>query len=133
MRLQNGNASRVSAVMFESDANLRPGRLQRKTLRPFQNHDGWLCKHIFKAERLEIVEALDAVQIGVINLGSLPVDVNKREGGTRDFVFGGSSQTGDDAFRQSGLPAAKIASEQNENRRRQPFRKFPPPRRRFLR
>ena len=79
------------------------------------------------------MEALDTVQISVVNLGSFSVDVNKRESGTRDVVFAGSSQARDDAFRQSSLPAAEIAREQNKNRRDKPFRKFPSPVRRLFR
>ena len=77
--------------MFQPDSHLWPRRLQRKALRPFQNYDGRLCKYIFQSQRLKIVEVLDAVQIGVVNLGSFSVDVNERKSWTRDFIFARSA------------------------------------------
>src|SRR5271155_3048353 len=103
------------------DAHLRPGRLQRKSLRPFQNYDGWSGKHILQAQRFKIVKALDAIQIGVINLGSFSVNMDKREGGTRDFVFAGGSQPCDDSLRQRRFSAPEIACKQNKHWRSKPF------------
>ncbi len=77
MELADENPSRISALVFQPDSHLRPRRLQRKTLRPFQNHDRRFGKHIFQAQRLKIVEAFDAVQIGVVNLRGFSVHMNE--------------------------------------------------------
>src|SRR5256885_13553393 len=98
--------------MFKEDANLGPGRRERKAFRPFENDDGGLGENVFHAERFEIVKFFDAIEVAMENLllgvfGA--VNVKESERRTRDVFFGGGAQSADDAFGQRGFAAAKIA------------------------
>src|SRR5437016_14409955 len=102
--------------MFEEDANLGPRRRERKALRPFENDDGGLGKNVFHAERFEIVEFFDAIEIAVEDflLGVFgTVNVEERERGTRHVFFGGGAEATDDAFGQRGFAAATLAGAEN--------------------
>src|SRR5689334_5722421 len=116
--------------MFEPDANLRPGRRNRKAFRPFENDDGRRGEDVFHAERFEIVEFFDAVEVAMKNFlfGALwAVNVEEREGGTRDIFFGGGAEAANDSFGERGLASAKIAGEKNHHRRFYARSKFPAP------
>src|SRR6266436_4006052 len=121
--------------MFEFEAELGPRGWQGKALGPFENDHGGFGEDVFKSKGLEIVEIVDAVEVGVVDLGGAgrPVDMNQRKGRTGDFVFGGSAESGYDAFGESGLPGAETPGEQHEYRRLKAFGEFPAPPRGFFR
>jgi len=60
-----------------------PGARGREgeSLRPLQNDDGGGGEHVLQAESFEVVERLDAVEVGVIDLGGFAVDMDEGESG----------------------------------------------------
>jgi len=116
--------------MFEPDANLWPGRRNRKAFRPFENDDGRRGEDVFHAERFEIVEFFDAEKVAMKDLlfGALwAVNVEECERGTRDIFFGGGAKAADDSLGERGFAAAKIAGEKNHQWRFYARSKFPAP------
>src|SRR6266436_1590497 len=116
--------------MFEKDANLGPWRTERKAFRPFENDDGRLGENVFHAECFEIVEFFDAIKVAMENFllgvfGAVNVKESKR--GTRHVVFGSGTESADDSFGQRGFAAAKIAGEENHQRRFYARSEFPAP------
>src|SRR6267154_507301 len=73
---------------FSQDFSL-PGRAR-------QHSHGGVCEHVLYAEGLKIVKALDAVQIGMVDLGELAVHMNEGEGWAGNVVFVGCAETGND-------------------------------------
>ena len=84
--------------MLQLHPDLWPGRLEGEPFGPFQNSHGGGREDILHAQSLKIVETLNAVQIGVVDLGGLAIDVNEREGWAGDVVFVGGPEAGNDAF-----------------------------------
>src|SRR5580700_7132816 len=67
--LTERDAAGVAAEVLQFHANLWPGGLQREAFGPLQDGHGRSQEHVFHAEGLEIVEILDAVEVGVEDLG----------------------------------------------------------------
>jgi len=101
--------------MLEFEPDLRPGSLQGKALRPLQNRHSGLGEHIFHAQRFEVMEALNAVQVGVEDfcVRGLAIDMNKRERRARDVVFAGRAQASNNSFGQRGFATPEVSGEQN--------------------
>src|SRR6202521_3444753 len=99
--------------MLQADSLLLPWRIQRKAFRPFQNYDPRLVEKVLKTQGFEIVEALNTVQVCVIDLFRVPIDMDQRKRRTCNFLFAGSSEAGNDAFRQGSFSAAKISRKQH--------------------
>ncbi len=68
-----------------------------------------LGEDIFEAQRFEIVEVADAIQIHVIDGNCARIFVDERECGAGDFVLVRGAQAADDSFRERGLPCSQIA------------------------
>ena len=93
-----GYAAGVAALVFETEAELRPGGWQGEALGPFQDYYRGVGEDIFEAQGFEVVEIFDAVEVAVIDLVSAAVDMDQRKGGAGDFVFFRRAQPSYDAF-----------------------------------
>src|SRR5579885_1150951 len=124
---EHGDAAGVAAEVLQAKAHDRPRRLKRKALGPFENGDARMLKNVLETERFEIVEGIDAVQIGVMDFVGFAVNVNQREGGTRNVLFGGRAEPGNDPFRKRGLARPEVAGECDQNGSAKRLREFTAP------
>src|SRR6266851_3049310 len=133
--LRDLDATGVAAQVLEFETDLGPRGRQGKALRPFEDDDSRFGEEVFETESLEIVESFYAIEVGVVDLGGVgsAVDMNEREGGAGDFVFGGGAESANDAFGERGLPAAEFAGEQHKYGRVEALGEFPAPLRGFFR
>jgi hypothetical protein len=111
--LEDSDAAGVAAEVFEEQADLGPGGREGEALRPLQNDDSRRGEHVLHAKSFEVVESLDAVEVGMKDLGGLAIDVDEGEGRAGDVVFAGSAESGDDAFGESRFSGAEIAGEED--------------------
>jgi len=126
--LKDGDAAGIATEVLQANAHLGPGGWQGEAFGPFQDGYGGGGKHVLEAEGLEIVETFDAVEIGMINLGGFPVDVDEGKGGAGDVVFFGGTEACDDAFGEGGFTAAEVAGKQDEGGgTEEAFGEFPAP------
>jgi len=118
----------VATEVLQAQANLGPRGGEGETLRPLDDEDGGGGEHVLHAERFEVVKGLDAVEVGVKDLGR-PC----RRTWTRvkvGLVTSSSlaaAETGDDAFVRVVFPVPRSPVEEDEDRRFEAGRKFPAP------
>ena len=135
-RTMDGNLPGVSPGVFQPDFKRRPIGAKTEMLRPLDNHDGFFGQRIFKAERLEIMETFNAVEIDVVDLASVRARLrllqllsakfmHQIEGGAGDVFFPGRAEAADNSLGQRGLAAAKVSLQEDQYRRAEFRAQFP--------
>jgi hypothetical protein len=110
---EDGDAAGVAAEVFEEQADLGPGGREGEALRPLQDDDRRGGEHVLHAKSFKVVKSLDAVEVGMKDLGGLAIDVDEGEGRAGDVVFAGSAESGHDAFGESRFSGAEIAGKED--------------------
>src|SRR5579863_211480 len=111
------DAASLFGDVFESNAENGPIGSEGQAVWPFDDDHGIFGKQILEAERFEIVEAGDAIEIHMINAGASLILVNQSERGAGDIFFPRGTEPADDPFRQRRLPYPELAGKENQNRR----------------
>ena len=93
------DAAFVFGDVIEVDSHDRPIGAQRELVGPFDDDDGALGENVLEAERFEIVQIADAIEVDVIDAHAAIVFVHQRERGAGDFVFFGRAAAAGDSFR----------------------------------
>ncbi len=120
MRKLNGDPAFVAFDVFEPDGDPGPIGSQGKAFRPLDDDHGRGRKGVFERKGLNIMKALDAIKVHVVDADVIAEDVNESKGGAGDLLFSCGTQSADDAFRDRGPAAAQFAGQEDQHRRAKP-------------
>ena len=91
-RIFDADSASIFADVLQPDAHDGPIGAQRELVGPLDDHHRFLGEHILQAERFQIVEIADAVEVHVIDRRAALVFVDERESRAGHFVFAGRAQ-----------------------------------------
>jgi len=99
--------------MLKPHAEHGPRGRKRELLGPFEDGNGRDAEHVLQAERLEILKGLNAVEVGVEDLGLLAINVDESKCWAGHIVLVSGAEACNQAFGQSGLPRAQISGQEH--------------------